>query len=264
MYKIAAVSMSVMLMLSASIACAEATPLNTQPGIRLGLSASAYRYEEPDLMSLTGAKAGVDFQGTKAFKNNLFVRADLRCAYGLANYAGSGNSADHSDWYCETRGLAGIDWPLRNSVFSPFLGLGYRNLYNDLRGVTSTGAIGYRRESRYLYLPLGLSHRMPFTASGRLASEIEYDYLLSGTQFSRLSDTGLGYSDLENKQRSGYGLKLNVMYETSIWAAGPYLNYWNIEKSDTGIIYKNGVPSLIGWEPKNITIELGMKINHQF
>jgi hypothetical protein len=54
----------------------------------------------------------------------------------------------------------------------PYAGLGFRYLYNDLRGTSSTGAIGYRRESHYFYVPLGVTLRVPlaFLASFGLLS----------------------------------------------------------------------------------------------
>jgi len=55
--------------------------------------------------------------------------------------------------------VAGLDWVGRSVSLSPYVGVGYRYLYNDVRGSTSTGAIGYRRESNYIYEPIGLTAR---------------------------------------------------------------------------------------------------------
>ena len=168
------------------------------------------------------------------------------------------------DWYLEARGLVGKDWAINDAVFSPYIGLGYRYLANDARGFTDTGAVGYRRESRYLYLPIGVTHRIALNDLARLVTELEYDHFLSGTQISRLSDAGLGYGDVTNNQSSGYGLKLSVMYEKSNWAIGPYMHYWNIGQSDIAVLYQNGSPVGIGWEPKNNTVEFGVKARQQF
>jgi hypothetical protein len=152
-----------------------------------------------------------------------------------------------------------------------YTGFGYRFLFNDGRGITTTGNWGYRRASNYLYLPIGLIHRSALNDQARLVSTLEYDYLLFGKQISKLSDGGQGDSDLINTQRRGYGLKLSVMYEKDNWSVGPYLHYWNIDRSNWVPEYKNGLPKfdpngfqLGGVEPKNNTIESGFKVSQKF
>ena len=94
---------------------------------------------------------------------------------------------------------------------------------------------------------------------------LEYDQLLAGTQVSSLSDVGGGYSDVTNKQSSGYGLRMSVMYQRNKWAVGPYVYYWNIGQSDIVPEIKNGVPTGSGLiEPENNTIEFGLKASQQF
>ena len=69
------------------------------------------------------------------------------------------------DWIFETRAVVGKDYLPRSGIsLSPFAGLGYRYLYNDLRGTTSTGAVGYQRYSQFLYAPVGLTSRFPVNA----------------------------------------------------------------------------------------------------
>lgn len=192
------------------------------------------------------------------------MRGDLRYAIGTVDYNGSGSASGEPDWYIEARGLVGKDWVINEAVLAAYTGVGYRYLFNDARGITSTGAAGYRRESNYFYLPIGIIHRMNIKDQAKLVSTMEYDHLLSGTQNSRLSDTGLGYSDVTNNQSGGYGLKLSIMYEKSKWAIGPYAYYWNIGQSNTAILYQYGTPVGTGWEPKNNTVEFGFKASQQF
>jgi hypothetical protein len=241
--------------------------LATQTGNGIGLSLSSYQYQEPGLMSNKGAKLGLDFQTTAALREKLWVRGDFRGAFGSVDYMSpvSGYAHGQSDWYFETRGLVGKDWwAFDEALLSPYVGLGYRYLASDARGVTSAGAVGYRRESNYVYLPLGLSYLSTLEGKARLVTEVEYDYLLLGKQYSKLSDTGFGYSDVTNNQNSGYGLKLSIKYEKDNWAIGPYANYWNIGKSDNAFVYQNGTPVLMGSEPKNNTLEFGLKASQQF
>lgn len=264
MKEIAAVLITVAMLVVTTASRAEALTLTTQTGNDIGLSLSSYQYQEPGPMSLKGSKIGLDLRTTKVLQNDQFIRGDLRYAFGSVDYNGSGSASREQDWYIEARGLVGKEWVLNDAVFSLYTGFGYRYLFNDGRGITSTGAAGYRRESSYSYLPIGIIHHRALSDQARLESTLEYDHLLAGKQITSLSDTGQGFNDLTNNQSSGYGLKLSVMYQKSNWAIGPYAHYWNIGQSDTVLLYQNGIPVLIAWEPENNTVEFGLKASRQF
>ncbi len=218
-------------------------------------------------MSLQGSKIGLDLHAAQELQDKQFMRSELRCAFGLVDYNsnGTGSAQGEYDWYIEARVLVGKDWAVDDAVFAPYTGLGYRYLLNDGRGITSTRNWGYRRESNYLYLPIGITHRMALPDQARLVSTLEYDHLLAGKQISRLSDGGWGYSDVTNKQASGHGLKWSILYEKDNWAIGPYAHYWNIGQSDIVPEIRHGIPTG-KWllEPKNNTVELGLKVSQQF
>jgi hypothetical protein len=264
--KIAAVPLAFAVLFVASTARAESTDLKTRTGSDFGLSLSSYQYQEPGLMSLKGVKMGLDLHTVMVLKNDLFMRGDLRFAAGTVDYNSdsTGSASGEPDWYIETRGLVGKDWEINEMVLAAYTGLGYRYLFNDGRGITSTGYGGYRRESNYLYLPVGIIHRMALNDQARLESTLEYDDLLAGKQISSLSDVGAGYSDVTNNQSSGYGLRLSVMYLKTNWTIGPYLYYWNIAESDTAVVYRYGVPDSLGVEPENNTVELGLQASKRF
>jgi hypothetical protein len=264
MNKITTLLVSIASLIIPGASQAAANTLATQSGNDIGLSFSSYQYQEPDVMSSKGSKLGLDLRTTSELKNGHFFRGDLRYAFGSVDYNGSGSASGQQDWYIEARGLVSKDWIISDAMVSPYIGLGYRYLSNDARGFTSTGAVGYRRESNYLYLPIGLTYRVTVNTQARLTSEVEYDHLLSGKQVSRLSDTGLGLSDVTNIQSSGYGLKLSVMYEKENWAIGPFAHYWNVGQSDIAVWVQNGVPIGAGVEPENNTVEFGLKARQQF
>jgi hypothetical protein len=215
-------------------------------------------------MSSKGVKMGLDLSTTSVLLDGQFLRGDLRYALGSVDYTGSGTASAQPDWYVEARVLIGKDRAINDAVLSPYFGLGYRYLFNDARGITSTGAAGYRRESNYIYLPIGIIHRMALNDQAQLESTLEYDHLLAGKQVSQLSDAGLGYGDLNNTQNKGYGLKLSILYKKDEWAVGPFVHYWNIGKSDTAILFRYGTPVGTGWEPANNTLEFGLKAGLQF
>jgi hypothetical protein len=265
--KIAAVLITIGVLSVPTTTRAELSSLRTQAGNNIGWSLSSYQYQEPGLMSLRGSKIGLDMHSTKVLQHRQFLRGDLRYAFGTVDYNsnGTGSATGEPDWYIEARGLVGKDWMVKRMVFSPYMGLGYRYLFNDGRGMTSTGYWGYRRESNYFYLPVGIIHRITLNDRARLASTLEYAPLLFGKQISSLSDVGPGFRNVTNNQSSGYGLKLSVMYQKSNWVIGPYASYWNIGQSDIVPEIKNGSPT--GWglvEPKNNTVEFGIKASQQF
>ena len=234
----------------------------------IGLTMGTYSYKEPGLMSLQGFKAGVNLRSTLANpQRRTFIISEVRLAGGTVDYQsnGTGSSSGEPDWYVEGRVLLGNNWS-RNGLsnLSSYVGLGYRYLKNDGRGLTSTGYAGYRRESNYLYLPIGIIHRANLIEGAKLISSIEYDYLIGGTQNSQLSDVSPGYSDLENSQSTGHGLKLNLQYVTEKWNVGPYLHYWKIADSDIKPIYLNGSINGYGLEPQNNTVEIGVELRQSF
>lgn len=241
---------------------ASADPLATRRGWEFGVQVSDYRYEEPNVPAkISGANVGVTGAYTYASASHWFFKGDVRSAYGSLKYEGSGTLDSVPDWIFEAREVFGKDFFLRNGAsLSPFVGLGYRYLYNDLRGTTTSGAAGYQRYSNYFYAPLGLTSR--FKASGQwvLAPSIEYDYFIRGTQKTQFTDLGRGFSDAVNKQDKGYGYRLSLMAENNSWAFGPWMHYWKIEDSDT-------VPIGFGFsgiEPKNETREYGLELKYRF
>jgi hypothetical protein len=248
--------------------------LHSRNGQQLGITLSHYKYEEPDFMSLEALKLGVDYSSTLMLDSAWFMRLDGRYATGDADYesAGTGTADNIPDWYAEIRTLFGKDYDLANSVLAPYSGLGYRYLFNDLRGDTSTGSIGYRRESQYFYLPLGAIHRMALSDTAKLETTLELDYLLQGKQSSHFEDlAGHGNvtygQEIKNKQDQGYGIRISSQYQQGSWGIGPYLMYWNIEDSDqvNSIIADDQYYySISGMEPANNTLEFGLKGSYLF
>lgn len=247
-----------------------ASELKTKTSNEIGLTVSSYEYKEPDIsMSQKATKVGIDYNGAMALSNDWFVRGDLRYATGKTDYSSpaSGTKNGNPDWYYELRGTFGRDFSMGTYSLSPFAGLGYRYLFNDIRGRTSTGAAGYRRESIYYYLPIGATHRLKLESAARLLTTLEYDYLINGKQKSYFSDVTTLYPDVTNNQHKGYGIRGSMYYEKDNWSFGPWFQYWNIDKSDLapftvtvlGVTYTGNA-----WEPKNTTTEYGLRLGYKF
>lgn len=219
---------------------------------------SGYRYEEPGLMSLVGQKLGVEGRITTLQNDNNFVRAEVRLAGGTVDYDSveTGSDAGEPDRLFEGRVLAGHTFA-GETDFSWFLGVGYRYLINDSSGrITTTGAYGYRRESNYIYVPLGFEVRKPLSGDAALSFEIEYDRLLAGVQKSYLDPA------ISNQQRSGQGFRGGVNYHfAKSWSIGAFANVWRIADSEDVPCTINGRNTRC-YEPENRTREVGLRVRY--
>lgn len=249
----------------AAIAQQEFNPLSTRPGWELGAQGSRYEYTEPDFAKLSGNRLGLVVTRTWTDEAGLFGKLDFRESYGRLKYEGSGTIDKVPDMLFELRALAGLDWAASSASLSPYLGLGYRYLLDNPTGYTTTGAIGYRRHSNYLYAPVGVTARWHMGGGWVLAPTLEADVFLYGTQVSKLSDTDLGLMDVTNRQSTGRGHRGSLVLEKDHWAFGAWAHYWHIGKSDkqcfTPVV--NGV-CLAGVEPENYTREAGLELRYRF
>ncbi len=240
----------------------EPNPLATRRGFEVGGQLAHYHYEEPGIAKLIGNRGGV--VGAYTFPqrwNRVFFRIDGRGSYGALKYQGSGTKDSVPDVIVEARGAVGLDFLPGNSVsLSPYLGFGYRYLYNDFRGYTSTNAAGYQRYSNYLYAPVGLTTRIHLGDRWVLAPTVEADIFLIGKQKSQLSDANLGFNDVTNTQKRGNGHRIYLMVEKDHLAFGAWTHYWHIKDSDLQPIGLGRV----GFEPENHTRESGIEFRYRF
>jgi opacity protein-like surface antigen len=237
-------------------------PIATRRGFEVGGQIAHYHYEEPDFAKLIGNRAGL--VGAYTFPqrwDRVFFRVDGRGSHGALKYQGSGTQDSVPDLIIETRGVAGMDFFPGNRVsLSPYLGLGYRYLYNDLRGRSSTNAVGYRRYSNYLYAPVGVTIRFDLGNRWVLAPTVEADIFILGKQKSQLSDANLGLNDVTNTQKRGSGYRGYLMVEKDHLAFGAWTHYWNIKDSDVQPIGLGRA----GLEPANWTRESGIEFRYRF
>ena len=271
-----------------TIALAQTTPddLKTKSKNEIGLTLSSYKYTEPNLTDFSGTSmsvtmkamnVGIEYLGTLALTDDWYLLGEADYNNGQVNYTGSGTINSIPQFYYNFKGAVGHDFAFDNFVLSPYLGVGYRFLSQSGGGMTSSSGSGfYDRQSTYNYIPIGIIHRMGINDSkATLVTTLEYDYLISGNQYSGLSSangtkngvTYAGIPNINNTQNSGYGVNLSVMYKEDSWGVGPYLKYWNISQSDTvyGNFTKNGVAYRGGvYEPANNTMEYGVKAIYRF
>ncbi|MGH8687936.1 MAG: hypothetical protein ACREVQ_09535 [Burkholderiales bacterium] len=235
-------------------------PTATRTGLELGIQGSSYKYEEPNFAKLEGDRIGVTGTFTYVGPDLWYSRFEGRYSYGKLDYTGSGTLSNVPDQLLDVRALAGKDYPAWGVVWSPYVGVGVRFLHNDLRGTSSTGAIGYRRESRYFYFPLGFTMRIGMGGGWVFAPQLEYEAFANGNQRTYLGDVDPSLADVNNDQRKGYGNRGRLALEHGAWTFAAWFEYWNIRDSEIQPI-GGGVALL---EPANSTKEYGVELRYRF
>jgi hypothetical protein len=227
-----------------------------------------FTYKEPGVMKDHGVMYGAALSYT--YHRGVMLKAEARGAWGHVDYINSGSINHIRDYVLEFRGLGGWDFILDKSIsMTPYIGIGYRYLNDDTSGrVSSTGALGYERESNYIYSPLGLEFNIDLGNKWSLGEIAEFDYFWWGKQKSHLSDVFPGFNDLSNRQKSGWGfrgsLALRKQFKVVDFEFGPFIRYWQIKKSEEDIWTLFGFPIGIGWEPKNRSTEIGIMMALKF
>ncbi|MFN4360846.1 MAG: hypothetical protein ACK4F4_09005 [Hylemonella sp.] len=257
------------LLLLSLAAQAQPVSLRSQDSSELGIEIMSLRYEAgsgSERFTEQGNKIGLMGRFTQALPDQWFWGAEARQSHGNINYssASRGIKGGNADVVTEARITGGRDYPLGRQLLAPYFGIGYRKLSTDLRGLTSTGDEGYRRRSQYVYLPLGLTHRLQLGPEARLSTSVEYDLLLEGRQQSFLSDTDASSDDPVNSQRKGHGLRLTSSYEAYHWSIGFFVHYWRVGASDEARQSLGGVPAAVIVEPRNTTREAGVQFRLRF
>jgi len=237
--------------------------LKTADSFEVGVQTYMYEYEEEVngafFMSNKGAKYGLSAAATKTIAEEFYIKGEFRFATGDVEYKSASGVGDVSDDLYEMRIVAGKEKIVDGFLLGSYID---RILENDLRDL---GSGGYRRTSQYLYIPIGVTHRFKVGSASRISTNIEYDYFAWGEQKSYLSDVSplyaLVYGDPVNKQKNGYGFRVNSAYEEQDWSIGAFFNYWKIGDSQKNY-YLGG--TVFVYEPKNTTKEIGIELKYKF
>ena len=239
----------------------------------LGAEISYIKYKEPDVMKQEGAMYGISgsYAGFGQFlSKNFMLKLEGKWSWGQVDYENSGSIDDIDDYILEFRGLGGYSYPLLDTfIVRPYFGFGYIYLNDDISGmISSTGARGYKRESNYIYSPIGIELMAALENRWFIGLTLEYDHFWIGVQKSHLSDADPSFNDLENDQNKGYGLRaaarIQKKGERIDFAIEPFIKYWNIKKSEEQTITYSGLLWGFGYEPKNNSTEIGGKIAIKF
>ena len=235
----------------------------TPPGLVLGGMVGSYGYREPAPgVRETGARWGLVAGWVQPVPGGSgWLRGGLEVATGRLRYQGSGTLDGVPDTRLEGRGVAGQDFlAAPDLVLAPYLGLGQRQVWDDLRGTTSSGARGYRRETRLVYLPAGGTARMELGGGWTGSFTAEYDWVLSARATSRLGDAGTGLDTALTRPGGGHGFRLELNLGRGQLAFGPWLQGWDMQASDTVPVGQN----TFAQEPANRTREGGLLVTWRF
>jgi hypothetical protein len=228
----------------------------------LGIGISQYAYREPSLGVMQDGWLGIA-QAKWTPDNFRFKNWPLtllgQATFGYADYTGSGTMANQpTSIYQLQVESPHTEW-VKGYQISP--GLGYRYLYNDARGITSTNYLGYRRTSEYLFASLGVER--PFGENWR-ATATGY-YLLTGRQTSNLFDVGGNYATqgpIQNTQRHGFGWKAGICKTYQALDFCSNFEYWQIGASDTYSFVSSSSRYTI-YEPANHTKSFQFTVNYK-
>jgi hypothetical protein len=240
---------------------------NTRETWEVGPEISYIRYKEPSIKD-KGTMYGIG--GSYAYHNYIMLKAEGKFAYGQLDYEGSTWENNKlltvngiPNYMLEFRGLLGYDFAANIFAVTPYLGFGYRWLNDNMQEKSPSG---YKRESNYLYLPIGLEVVANLGNGWFWGADVEYDFFLWGEQKSFLSDNNPKNNDIENKQKKGYGVRgsmpITKKGEKVGFVIEPYVKYWNIDDSD----YQSYTSSKnkYAYEPKNNSTEIGCKLAIMF
>jgi hypothetical protein len=245
-----------------------AAAAQTRSGFEIGPEIYYYAYREPNFVDQTGPSIGVNGSYTHV-SGPWFVTGNAIAGLGYLDYGSSGTGRIHGIWNytADLRGLVGRDLPLGGWVASPYIGIGYRLLFDQAGGRNSTtGAAGYDRLSQYFYIPLGFSVGIE-AGDWVFRPSAEYDVFIHGIQTSYISEVGFD-NDPVNQQTHGYGVRAAFLAETRTeWgdiSFGPFFRYWNIGSSETATLALRGTPAFTVFEPANNTVEAGATLHWRF
>ncbi|MFH0732930.1 MAG: hypothetical protein V2A72_08480 [Candidatus Omnitrophota bacterium] len=212
--------------------------------------------------------------------NRMMFKAKGQVARGEADYNNTGDIDDVSQWTWAMEFLFGYGVVISESFgITPFLGAGHRYFCDELDGlVSTTNESGYKRESRYYYIPVGLELTTDTerdesfgTSQGwSFGGSVEFDIFVKGRQKNYYTDADPAASDFEVDQEEGYGwggsIKIQKNGENLDFAIEPFARLWNTNETETeGNINlpNNSIPAH-NYEPKTEILEYGARVTLAF
>jgi hypothetical protein len=235
--------------------CAQADPWT------LGAGIGRYQYSEPQLgVHQSAWLPSLEASGPLLTVLEGAVTARVQVTSGQVDYNGSGRMNNQDLQALEVE-IKSPDWWAIWGWDIQILG-GYRQLSNDGRGLTSTGHIGYRRSSEYLYSGLSLSKNLPHGVT-LTADALP---LFVGRQTTHMSDIGgefNGIAAVRNLQKYGLGGRLQICKTFHPFDLCSGLRYWWVGNSDTRLVMTSQ-SQYLATEPRNNTQTIDVHIKYRW
>lgn len=235
---------------------------------QLGGVTSHGSYREPGYMQLQGSRVGIWAARPLADRGHWQPTFQGQLQSSAMHYSSpiSGELANVPDHELDLR-LTALH-PLSSAIASPwgyllaggYLGVGYRLHYNDLRGYTTKGNIGYRRLNQRLYLPLGI--QLQTQSANPISFSMEFAPALYGNHTTFMTDIG-GTQDATVKQKSqGFALQASWQPKPG-WHLTAYHRQWSTRATSSWKTTINGVTESYV-EPASEWKDTGIKLGRQF
>jgi hypothetical protein len=164
--------------------------------VKLGLEFENYQYKEPKGTTPIGHFHGMKMKGYMPGLNasyfysprHFLMGLEVRYLYGKTDYDGflqDGNQTPYKQNknptnLFETRFLGGLKYKVKQFIFQPFTGIGYRYKDDDM----SCSQVGGKRSSKYVYIPFGIGAVYHLNDNWKIHPSLEYDFFIAGTQIS--------------------------------------------------------------------------------
>lgn len=227
----------------------------TNAGLQLGLSTGFTHYRESQ-MQLAGPNLGLQLEWAQPWGLERWV-LQAQGLLSAPNYSSpvSGSIDRRTTRETAWRALYSLGAPGNASAGRWDAGLEWQTYYNDLRGTTSVGHVGYERERYGLWALAGYqSPAAPAQPQGAQHWRLEAAVLLQGVAVSHLSQVSTSYGDAVNRQNRGVSLRAERSYRYAPGEFRPYLGVSWVGDSD---VQRQTNASVM--EPANTTWQLGLK-----
>jgi len=235
---------------------------------QLGGIASYGHYSEHGLMQLQGPRSGVSAarQLRPYGAWEIAIQGQLQLSAMRYSSPISGELSNVPDLETDLRITA--QYPLSSTSadapdawqWSAYAGLAYRLHYNDLRGFSSLGSIGYRRLNQRIYAPVGLQVTRP--SASALSARLEFTPALYGTHRSYMSDVGADRDATAVQQSSGWGLEIGWLAWPD-WRLSAHHRQWSTTATDPWASTRFGMTRRY-YEPASQWRETGLQLRRQF
>lgn len=229
------------------------------------------KFHEPGSFSQKGVMSGYHVKYTHRFIPNhtsaVMVGVEGMIADGKFKQPPGVGPTGIKDKVYELRGVAGPDYYVTPDVrVTPYIGYGYRHLKDNSEGLNidlgdDTLLLGYKRDSRYMYIPFGAEFMYLPASNYSWQGNLEYDYMFLGWQRDKLGIVP-GFNDMTFEQHGGSGLRaslrLNLYFKYCTAFAEGFLRYWYIPQSQSKPTAFD--PTISVNEAKNTTTEYGLRL----